>query len=90
MAFPIQEHTIPLIKVLYGQPTPEELAAVISVVHARATTTAAAAPRRPPLSAWTDRATAIALRRLPVPRPARPVQPVAAPAEPAGGSRCRG
>lgn len=70
MAFPIQEHTIPPIKVLYGQPTPEELAAVISVVHARATTTAAAAaPRRPPVSAWTDRATAIALRRPPFPRP---------------------
>ncbi|TQK43041.1 acyl-CoA carboxylase epsilon subunit-like protein [Streptomyces sp. SLBN-118] len=70
--FPIQEHTIPPIKVLYGQPTPEELAAVVLVVHTRATTTAAdpEPPRRPPVSAWTDRGTAIALRRLPVPRPA--------------------
>ncbi|MFI2347490.1 acyl-CoA carboxylase epsilon subunit [Streptomyces sp. NPDC019443] len=61
---------MPPIKVLYGQPTPEELAAVIAVVQARAATVAAAPepPRRPPVSAWTDRAAAIALRRQTLPR----------------------
>jgi acyl-CoA carboxylase epsilon subunit len=61
---------MPPIKVLYGQPTPEELAAVIAVVQARAAT-AAAAPEPPytrPVSAWTDRAAAIALRRRTLPR----------------------
>lgn len=62
---------MPLVKVLNGQPTPEELAAVIAVVQARAITTAAGPgppPRKPPVSAWTDRAAAIALRRLALPR----------------------
>ncbi|MDQ0945722.1 acyl-CoA carboxylase epsilon subunit [Streptomyces sp. V1I1] len=60
---------MPPIKVLYGQPTPEELAAVIAVVQARAATAAAPEPpRSPPVSAWTDRAAAIALRRRTLPR----------------------
>jgi hypothetical protein len=61
---------MPPIKVLYGQPTPEELAAVIAVVQARAATAAAVPepPRNSPVSAWTDRAAAIALRRQALPR----------------------
>ena len=54
------------IKVLYGQPSPEELAAVIAVLHTRATP-APAAPAAPPgsrLSAWADRGTAMAIRQL--------------------------
>lgn len=73
---------MPPIKVLYGQPTPEELAAVIAVVQARAATAAAAPepPRRSPVSAWTDRAAAIALRRGTLPRLISLTTP--APAEP--------
>jgi hypothetical protein len=49
---------MPPIKVLHGQPSPEELAAVLAVVSARA----AAAAR---VSVWTDRARTI--RRSPRP-----------------------
>lgn len=64
---------MPPIKVLYGQPTPEELAAVVAVVQARASTLTAVPepPRRTAVSAWTDRAAAIAVRRPPLPRPVR-------------------
>ncbi|MFF7642843.1 acyl-CoA carboxylase epsilon subunit [Streptomyces canus] len=57
----------PLVTVLRGRPTVEELAAVIAVFQARA----AAAPfpveplARPRPSAWNDRASAIEKRRLP-------------------------
>lgn len=59
--------SVPLVKILRGRPTPEELAAVIAVFQARA---AAAPPPVRPLarlkpSAWNDRATAIEMQRLP-------------------------
>ena len=59
------------IKVLHGQPTPEELAAVMAVVSSRAAAAASAAAARRaaggPVSAWTDRARA--MRRIPSPGP---------------------
>lgn len=58
------------IKVLHGQPTPEELAAVMAVVSARAAAaSAAAAAQRAvgPVSAWSDRSAA--MRPLPLPGP---------------------
>ncbi|AXI77869.1 acyl-CoA carboxylase epsilon subunit [Peterkaempfera bronchialis] len=63
---------MPPIKVLHGQPTPEELAAVMAVVSARAaaaTAAAAAAARTAggPVSTWADHASA--LRRMPRPGP---------------------
>ncbi|MER6618515.1 acyl-CoA carboxylase subunit epsilon [Streptomyces xantholiticus] len=63
-----------LIKVLHGRPSPEQLAALIAVIQARTAATAATAaalPRKPPVSAWTNRAAAIALRRRSLPRSAR-------------------
>ncbi|MFI0961246.1 acyl-CoA carboxylase subunit epsilon [Streptomyces sp. NPDC021080] len=58
------------IKVLHGQPTPEELAAVLAVVSSRAAATAAAAAMGQqagggPASTWADRSAAV--RRLPKP-----------------------
>ncbi|MGW0778883.1 acyl-CoA carboxylase subunit epsilon [Streptomyces sp. NPDC002835] len=53
------------IKVLYGRPTPEELAAVVAVLTTRTTHAAAAdmpPPPRSPRSAWADRAAAMAVR----------------------------
>ena len=53
------------ITVLYGQPTPEELAAVVAVFAARASRAAPAdealpgPPPRVPLSAWADRSAAL-------------------------------
>jgi hypothetical protein len=53
------------ITVLYGQPTPEELAAVVAVFVARASAAAPAhdalpgPPPRVPPSAWADRAAAL-------------------------------
>ncbi|MDI9889484.1 acyl-CoA carboxylase epsilon subunit [Streptomyces sp. HNM0645] len=59
---------MPPIKVLYGQPTPEELAALLAVLQARtATATAPEPPDRSSGSSWADPATATALRRLPLP-----------------------
>ncbi|MCD0481828.1 acyl-CoA carboxylase epsilon subunit [Streptacidiphilus sp. ASG 303] len=59
------------VKVLHGQPTPEELAAVMAVVSARAAAAAAAAAAQRtaggPASAWADRAAA--MRRMPAPGP---------------------
>ncbi|TPQ21551.1 acyl-CoA carboxylase subunit epsilon [Streptomyces sporangiiformans] len=58
---------MPAITVLYGQPTPEELAAVVAVFTARshAATAASRSPvRRRPVSAWADPATAM---RQPLP-----------------------
>ncbi|GGW49175.1 acyl-CoA carboxylase epsilon subunit [Streptomyces xantholiticus] len=63
-----------LIKVLHGQPSPEELAALIAAIKARSAATVASAPalpRTPPVSAWTNRAAAIALRRRSLPRSVR-------------------
>ncbi|MFF6993540.1 acyl-CoA carboxylase epsilon subunit [Streptomyces sp. NPDC008313] len=57
------------IKVVRGNPTPEELAAALAVVRARAAAAGAApsgAPRAP--EAWADPAR-LALRRLPAPGP---------------------
>lgn len=58
---------MPSITVLYGQPTPEELAAVVAVFTARSGA-AATAPQPPvqrrPVSAWADRAAAM---RRPLP-----------------------
>ncbi|UUU31897.1 acyl-CoA carboxylase subunit epsilon [Streptomyces sp. CA-210063] len=52
---------MPPITVLYGQPTPEEIAAVVAVFAARAAgappaDTRPGLPRRTPRSAWADRA----------------------------------
>ncbi|MDQ1012410.1 hypothetical protein QFZ82_006895 [Streptomyces sp. V4I23] len=53
------------IEVLYGRPTPEELAAVVAVLRIRAAHAAAAtgpATLRTGRSAWADRAAAIGVR----------------------------
>ncbi|NWF27397.1 acyl-CoA carboxylase subunit epsilon [Streptomyces sp. PKU-EA00015] len=52
------------IEVLYGRPTPEELAAVVAVLRIRAAHAAAAGPAtlRTGRSAWADRAAAIGVR----------------------------
>ncbi|MDX3307892.1 acyl-CoA carboxylase epsilon subunit [Streptomyces sp. NPDC054884] len=54
------------IKVVRGNPTPEELAAALAVVRARAAAVAATPPSgaQPPRDAWSDPAR-IAARRLP-------------------------
>jgi hypothetical protein len=44
------------IKVLHGDPSPEELAAVLAVVSVRAAANAARTPERAPASKWSDRA----------------------------------
>ncbi|MFE1444677.1 acyl-CoA carboxylase epsilon subunit [Streptomyces sp. NPDC058739] len=55
------------IKVVRGNPTPEELAAALAVVRARAAVADAAAPASPtPRAAWSD-PSRIALHRLPHP-----------------------
>ncbi|MFF0199262.1 acyl-CoA carboxylase epsilon subunit [Streptomyces sp. NPDC005017] len=55
------------IKVVRGNPTPEELAAALAVVRARAAAADAAAPAAPaPRAAWSD-PSRIALHRLPHP-----------------------
>ncbi len=57
------------IKVVRGNPTPEELAAALAVVRARAAAAAAepsGAPR--PQDSWADPAR-VAARRLPLPGP---------------------
>ncbi|MFG3013500.1 acyl-CoA carboxylase epsilon subunit [Streptomyces cinerochromogenes] len=57
------------IKVVRGNPTPEELAAALAVVRARAAA-AAAAPSgaEPPKDAWSD-PSRIATARVPAPGP---------------------
>ncbi|WP_433549383.1 acyl-CoA carboxylase epsilon subunit [Streptomyces sp. CA-294286] len=59
-----------MIKVVRGNPTPEELAAALAVVQARAAAsgTAAPGPAAPP-SAWSD-PSRVAAHRLPRPGPA--------------------
>jgi hypothetical protein len=54
----------PLLRVVRGDPTAEELAALVAVVTARA---AAAGPESTPGNAWTDRSRL--LRRCPTPGP---------------------
>ncbi|MFJ7075129.1 acyl-CoA carboxylase epsilon subunit [Streptomyces sp. NPDC098781] len=57
------------IKVLRGNPTPEELAAALAVVRARAAAAAATPSGAPePLDSWADPAR-IASRRVPQPGP---------------------
>ncbi|TLS45043.1 acyl-CoA carboxylase subunit epsilon [Streptomyces montanus] len=63
---------MPAITVLYGQPTAEELAAVVAVFTARsrAAPTASRSPvRRRPVSTWAAPATAM---RQPLPAVTRP------------------
>ena len=50
---------MPPIKVLHGQPSPEELAAVLAVVSARAAAYAARADDADQASVWSDRARAM-------------------------------
>ncbi|MGW0731235.1 acyl-CoA carboxylase epsilon subunit [Streptomyces sp. NPDC002851] len=58
-----------MIKVVRGNPTPEELAAALAVVQARAAGLAAAAPGEPPVpDAWAD-PSRVARHRLPAPGP---------------------
>ncbi|WP_217551169.1 acyl-CoA carboxylase epsilon subunit [Streptomyces sp. GbtcB6] len=57
------------IKVIRGNPTPEELAAALAVVRARAAAAAAApSDTPPPGNAWSDPGR-IAQRRVPHPSP---------------------
>ncbi|MFF9214495.1 MULTISPECIES: acyl-CoA carboxylase epsilon subunit [unclassified Streptomyces] len=57
------------IKVVRGNPTPEELAAALAVVRARAAAAAATPPGAPaPRAAWADPAR-LAGRRVPQPGP---------------------
>lgn len=44
----------PLLRVVRGEPTPEELAALVAVLTARAAAPGPGQP--PPVSGWTDRA----------------------------------
>ncbi|MEU0741631.1 acyl-CoA carboxylase epsilon subunit [Streptomyces sp. NPDC006134] len=61
------------IKVVRGNPTPEELAAALAVVRARAAAADATPPGAPapraPRASWSDPAR-LAARRLPQPGPA--------------------
>ncbi|MFF9780620.1 acyl-CoA carboxylase epsilon subunit [Streptomyces sp. NPDC013978] len=57
------------IKVVRGNPTPEELAAALAVVRARAAAAATEPPQAPaPRDAWSD-PSRIAAHRLPAPGP---------------------
>ncbi|MEE1758846.1 acyl-CoA carboxylase epsilon subunit [Streptomyces sp. NPDC014892] len=57
------------IKVVRGNPTPEELAAALAVVRARAAAAATEPPHAPaPRDAWSD-PSRIAAHRLPAPGP---------------------
>ncbi|WP_156723257.1 acyl-CoA carboxylase subunit epsilon [Streptomyces apocyni] len=57
------------IKVVRGNPTPEELAAALAVVRARAAAAASAEPGAPRIAdAWSDPAR-VARHRLPAPGP---------------------
>ncbi|MBE4742006.1 acyl-CoA carboxylase epsilon subunit [Streptomyces caniscabiei] len=57
------------IKVVRGNPTPEELAAALAVVHARAAAAATEPSGAPaPRDAWSD-PSRIAAHRLPAPGP---------------------
>ncbi|KAA6214319.1 MULTISPECIES: acyl-CoA carboxylase subunit epsilon [Streptomyces] len=62
-----------MIKVVRGNPTPEELAAALAVVRTRAAAAAAAAASAAPgperTDEWADPASTIPRRRLPHPGP---------------------
>ncbi|MEU7132015.1 acyl-CoA carboxylase epsilon subunit [Streptomyces sp. NPDC046261] len=58
-----------MIKVVRGNPTPEELAAALAVVQARAAAGAAAAPPEPTRPEWASPARLAASRRVPHPGP---------------------
>jgi hypothetical protein len=58
----------PPIKVVRGNPTPEELAAALAVVRARAAVAGDESPGRPAPSAWSDPARTVP-RPLPAPGP---------------------
>ncbi|MFH8349278.1 acyl-CoA carboxylase subunit epsilon [Streptomyces sp. NPDC018045] len=61
-----------MIKVVRGNPTPEELAAALAVVRTRAAAAAAAASAAPGTERtdeWSDPASTIPSRRLPHPGP---------------------
>jgi hypothetical protein len=59
-----------MFKVIRGNPTPEELAATLAVVQARAAARAAAAPGGTArVGEWADPARNIAARRMPHPGP---------------------
>ncbi|WP_340558531.1 acyl-CoA carboxylase subunit epsilon [Streptomyces sp. GSL17-111] len=57
-----------MIKVLRGNPTPEELAAALAVVQARAAAAASAEPGARDVSQWSDPARLVP-RRVPHPGP---------------------
>jgi Acyl-CoA carboxylase epsilon subunit len=54
---PPAENGRPLLRVVKGDPTPEELAALVAVVAARAAASAEPPPAAP--SGWADRAAAV-------------------------------
>ena len=58
-----------MIKVIRGNPTPEELAAALAVVQARAAAAPAAAPGNGTPDEWAD-PVRLTLRRVPSPGPA--------------------
>ncbi|MDT0452527.1 acyl-CoA carboxylase subunit epsilon [Streptomyces hesseae] len=58
-----------MIKVVRGNPTPEELAAALAVVQARAAVGATVAPSAPARSEWSNPARLAAGRRIPHPGP---------------------
>ncbi|MBO0654724.1 MULTISPECIES: acyl-CoA carboxylase subunit epsilon [Streptomyces] len=58
-----------MIKVVRGNPTPEELAAALAVVQARAAAGAAVAPPAPARSEWSSPARLAAAHRAPHPGP---------------------
>ncbi|MEV7509640.1 acyl-CoA carboxylase epsilon subunit [Streptomyces sp. NPDC090085] len=58
-----------VIKVVKGNPTPEELAAALAVVQARAAALAAAAPGAPRVADEWSAPARVARRRLPRPGP---------------------
>ncbi|MFT2019862.1 acyl-CoA carboxylase epsilon subunit [Streptomyces sp. 796.1] len=58
-----------MIKVVRGNPTPEELAAALAVVRARAAAAGAAADGADAPEEWSDPARTVPGRRLPHPGP---------------------
>ncbi|PJE96697.1 hypothetical protein CUT44_16815 [Streptomyces carminius] len=58
-----------MIKVVRGNPTPEELAAALAVVRTRAAALAAGRPAAPRAAQWSDPARTVPGRRLPHPGP---------------------
>ncbi|GAA0457807.1 acyl-CoA carboxylase epsilon subunit [Streptomyces sp. NPDC046215] len=58
-----------MIKVVRGNPTPEELAAALAVVQARAAARATAAPEADARPEWSDPARRVTARSAPRPGP---------------------